>query len=166
MLYCKQGEWKAELPLGAVQGGGKGVNFGIKPWRPLASLFYLNVDIQIVPAHTGLLKELSVCASVMSFFWAPMNCGPPGSSVHGILQAGILEWVAISSSRGSSWPRDQTHPRLRCLLHWQVASLPLASLGKVLKEVRGVKNLTQCFAHRICTLNKSQPLLPESDFFP
>ena len=37
-----------------------------------------------------------------------MDCSPPGSSVHGILQARILEWVAISFSRGSSWPRDQT----------------------------------------------------------
>ena len=35
-------------------------------------------------------------------------CSPPGSSVHGILQARILEWVAISFSRGSSWPRDWT----------------------------------------------------------
>ena len=39
----------------------------------------------------------------------PMDCSPPGSSVHGILQARIPEWVAISSSRGSSQPRDQTH---------------------------------------------------------
>ena len=38
----------------------------------------------------------------------PMDCGPPGSSVHGILQARILDWVAISSSRGSSQPRDCT----------------------------------------------------------
>ena len=37
-----------------------------------------------------------------------MECSPPGSSVHGILQARILEWVAISFSRGSSQPRDQT----------------------------------------------------------
>ena len=37
-----------------------------------------------------------------------MDCGPPGSSAHGILQGRILEWVAISSSRGSSQPRDQT----------------------------------------------------------
>ena len=35
-----------------------------------------------------------------------MNCSPPGSSVHGIHQARILEWVAISFSRGSFWPRD------------------------------------------------------------
>ena len=39
----------------------------------------------------------------------PMDCSPPGSSVHGILQARILEWVALPSSRGSSWPRDRTH---------------------------------------------------------
>ena len=38
----------------------------------------------------------------------PMDCNPPGSSVHGILQAGILEWVAISSFRGSSPSRDLT----------------------------------------------------------
>ena len=36
----------------------------------------------------------------------PVDCSPPGSSVHGILQARILEWVAISFSRGSSQPRD------------------------------------------------------------
>ena len=39
----------------------------------------------------------------------PMHYSPPRSSVHGIFQARILEWVAISSSRGSSWPRDWTH---------------------------------------------------------
>ena len=39
----------------------------------------------------------------------PMNCSPPGSSVHGIFQARILEWVAIPFSRGFSQPRDQTH---------------------------------------------------------
>ena len=39
----------------------------------------------------------------------PMDYSPPGSSVHGILKARILEWVAISSLRGSSQPRDQTH---------------------------------------------------------
>ena len=59
----------------------------------------------------------------------PMDCSLPGSSLHGILQARVLEWVAISFSRGSSWPRDQTRvSRIpgRCfnlwatreLLHW------------------------------------------------
>ena len=37
-----------------------------------------------------------------------MDCSPPGSSVHAILQVRILEWVAIPSSKGSSWPRDRT----------------------------------------------------------
>ena len=39
----------------------------------------------------------------------PTDCSPPGSSDHGIFQARIIEWVAISSSRGSSRPRDQTY---------------------------------------------------------
>ena len=38
-----------------------------------------------------------------------MDCSPPGSSVHGMSQRGILEWIAISFSRGSSWPRDRIH---------------------------------------------------------
>ena len=46
--------------------------------------------------------------SVMSNSLRPMNCSLPSSSVHGILQARILEWVAISFSRRSSQPRDQT----------------------------------------------------------
>ena len=41
-------------------------------------------------------------------FCNPVDCGPPGSSVHGISQARILEWVAISFTRGSSWPRGRT----------------------------------------------------------
>ena len=39
----------------------------------------------------------------------PMDCFPPGSSVHGIFQVKILEWVAISFSKVSSWPRDRSH---------------------------------------------------------
>ena len=39
----------------------------------------------------------------------PMDCSPPGSSIHGVLQARILQWVAIPSPRGSSWHRDWTH---------------------------------------------------------
>ena len=50
-----------------------------------------------------------------------MNCSLPGSSVHGISQARILEWVAISFSRGSSLPRDQTHVSCigrQIIYHW------------------------------------------------
>ena len=52
-----------------------------------------------------------VSAKWLQFFLTlcdPMDCSPPGVSVHGILQARILEWVAMPSSRGSSQPRDQT----------------------------------------------------------
>ena len=46
----------------------------------------------------------------------PMDCSPPGSSVHGILQARILEWAAIPFSRGSSPPRDGTSiPYVSCI---------------------------------------------------
>ena len=59
-----------------------------------------------------------------------MDCSPPSSSVHGISQTRILEWVAISSSRGSSRPRDQTH--ISCvfcigrqmLSHWATWEAP------------------------------------------
>ena len=46
----------------------------------------------------------------------PMDCSLPGCSVHGIVQASILEWVAMSSSRESSQSRNQSHI-LFCLLH-------------------------------------------------
>ena len=48
------------------------------------------------------------CYQSCPTLWDLMDCSPPGSSVHGILQARILEWVAMPSSRGSSQSRDQT----------------------------------------------------------
>ena len=50
--------------------------------------------------HVHLLFQQNLCD--------PMDCSPPGSSVHGILQARVLEWDAMSSSRKSSPPRDRT----------------------------------------------------------
>jgi len=53
-----------------------------------------------------------VCAKWLQSFLTlcdAIDCSLPGSSLHGILQAGILEWVAMSSSRESSWPRNWTH---------------------------------------------------------
>ena len=76
---------------------------------------------------------MMVCACVLSHFshvrlCNPMDCSLPGSSVHGILQAKILEWVTVSSSRASSQPRDQRS--LFCLVLWQADSLPLVPPGK------------------------------------
>ena len=56
----------------------------------------------------------------------PMDCSPPGSSVHGILQARTLEWVAIPLSRGSSQPKNQT----RGLLHWRQILYHLGHQGR------------------------------------
>ena len=51
------------------------------------------------------VKPLQACLTL----WDPMDCNPQGSSAHGILQARILEWAAVLSSRGSSQLRDRTH---------------------------------------------------------
>ena len=53
-------------------------------------------------------ERVSVSCSILSDSLRPMDCSPPGSLVRGILQARILEWVAVPSSRGSSQSRDQT----------------------------------------------------------
>ena len=60
---------------------------------------------------------------VTSTLCDPMDCSPPGSSVHGILQGVLLEWVAMSSSRGSS--------HVSRLLHWQADFLPLVPQKKI-----------------------------------
>ena len=60
----------------------------------------------------------------------PMDYSLPGSSIHGISQAKILEWVAISFSRGSSQPRDQTCVSYICTGRRVAGSLPLAPPGK------------------------------------
>ena len=62
-----------------------------------------------------LFSNTQSCLTV----WDSMDCCPPGSSVHRISQARILEWVAISFFRGSSWPRDQAHISTDSLLSHQ-----------------------------------------------
>ena len=62
----------------------------------------------------------------------PMDCSLPGSSVHGILHARILEWVAISFSRGSSWPRNQTQVSYiagRFFTNWAMRDDPFPMRG-------------------------------------
>ena len=68
--------------------------------------------VTVNPASQFLLvwctpRKMLVLQSCLALC-SPMNCNPPGSAVHGILQARILEWVAIPFSRESSQPRDQT----------------------------------------------------------
>ena len=80
----------------------------------------LHPDVQsrcgfLACVHAHSLSCLTLCN--------PTDCSPPGSTVHGIFQARIAEWVAISYSRGSSWPRDWI--RISC----PADSLPLSHQG-------------------------------------
>ena len=60
------------------------------------------------PARKARIDSESEVAQSYLTLCDPMDCSLPGTSIHGILQARILEWVTISLSRGSSQPRDQT----------------------------------------------------------
>ena len=71
------------------------------------------------PFDIHLIIQSHVCVCVLTKLFQsyptlcnPMDCSPPGSSVHEILQARKLEWVTVPSSRGSSWSRDQGSPGL------------------------------------------------------
>ena len=71
---------------------------------------HLSLCVCLLPA-----KLLQSCLTLCN----PMNCSLPGSSVHGILQARTLEWVAMTFSRGSSRPRDRTHiTYTSCIGRW------------------------------------------------
>ena len=89
-----------------------------------------------------IVQKLCVLAKLLQSFpilCNSMDCSPPGSSVHGILQARILEWVAMPSSRGSS-PTQGLNLSLLCFLHWQLGSLPLVSSGRPTKTILQYKN--------------------------
>ena len=64
----------------------------------------LGIVFVLFSAHSFCVKSLQLCLTLCD----PMSGSPPGSSVHGILQARMLEWVAIFCPRGSSQPRDLT----------------------------------------------------------
>ena len=89
---------------------------------PLLSCVTLNDLLNFsLPCARVRAKLLQSCPTLCD----PTDCSLPGSSVHGIIQARILEWVAMPSSKGSSGLRDQTQCLFH-LLHWRVGSLPLA----------------------------------------
>ena len=64
--------------------------------------------LRLKMALSGQQSTQCVCTQSCPTLCSLMDFTPPGSSVHRISQARILEWVAICSSKGSSWPRDQT----------------------------------------------------------
>ena len=82
----------------------------------------ISIHLIVCTCAKSLQLYLTLCT------WLLVDHSLPDSSVHGLVQARILEWVAVSSSRGSFQPRNWTH--ISCLLHWQVGSLPLAPRQK------------------------------------
>ena len=94
----------------------------------LHSLLYpgLNRVIDVLPRCGGQSVLPHTCGYAQSCLTlcVSLDCSPPGCSVHGVFQARILDWVAISFSRGSN-----LH-----LLHWQVDSLPWSHQGSSYKE--------------------------------
>ena len=83
-----------------------------------------------------------------------MDCSPSGSTVHGILQARILEWVAISFPGRSSWPR---------LFHWQVRSSPLSHQGSPRYSVVVVQSLS-CVSTQHTGLQHTRLFCPSLSF--
>ena len=90
-------------------------------WRRCRRLSWIFID----PREKRKMKVL--VTQLCPILYNPMVCRPPISSVRGILQAGILEWVAVPFSRGSSWPRDRS--KILCIAG-KDGSLPSESLGK------------------------------------
>ena len=79
-------------------------HFQVSAWMPSPQR-----DLPNCPYLKRPLKRVKVLVAQLCLTLCDtMDCSPPGSSVHGILQARILEWVAIPFSRGSSWLKDWT----------------------------------------------------------
>ena len=114
---------------------------------------YLSIRcFKYVCVHVKLLQS---CLT----FCDHMSCSSPGSSVHGIIQARILEWFAISSSRGPSKPRDWTQVSYvscisrQILYHWATKDAPLiciicknASLKQVFRFRLNMLSLSDLFS--------------------
>ena len=91
-------------------------------------------------------KSLQSCPTLCD----PMDCSPPGSSVHGILQARILEWVAIAFSRESFWPGTKPEPPAL-----QADSLPSESPGKPpISGSKPQRDVHGLFWWRLCGTHK------------
>ena len=96
---------------------------------------YKNLAINIILNSERLKtfsKESEVAQSCPTLC-DPMDCNPPGSSIHGIFQARVLELVAISFSRASSWPSNQTwvpHIASRCSTIWATREAPRKPITK------------------------------------
>ena len=87
----------------------------MESWRETLITIYNSISTTQI--HWLNLRNITAVQSLTCVWLCnPMNCSPLSSSVHGISRARILEWVAISFSKGSSWRRDWTH--VPCIGKW------------------------------------------------
>ena len=116
----------------------------------------------LVDTCACVCQSLQSCLSLCN----PMNCSLPGSSVHGSLQARILEQVAVSSSRGSFLTQRPSQPLLSPL-HWQTGSSPLCqpeSQGALPRKIFNDKppDLQHCLGCLVTGISKHTHVLPRS----
>ena len=110
----------------------------------IKKLFSFSSLSSIRVVSSAYLKVKIEVAQLCLTLHGPMDCSLPGSSAHGIFQARILEWVAISFSRGSSWPRDQTcvsHIVGRCFTIWTTKEV----ISEVIDISPGTVDSSLCF---------------------
>ena len=102
----------------------------LKEWISLISSQVCHLPEHLLTLCPGTIIREAAHLQQLSHIWLcdPMDCIPPGSSVHGILQARVLGWVAISSSRGPSQPRDGTCASIYRSPTLQVDSLLLSPM--------------------------------------
>ena len=105
---CPSGETEAQREEGLVQGHTTSRCLSSQPLEQRVLWGNSGAGWSYEPDMWQWLQHCCLIAQWCPTFCDPMDCIPPGSSVHGISQARVLEWVAISFSRGSSQCRDQT----------------------------------------------------------
>ena len=136
-------------------------------WLAVTFLIYLYKQLNYLMKTEWCLVTKS-CLTLCD----PMDCSPPGSSVHGISQARILEWDAISFSNGYSRPRDWT--QVSCIGRWILYYWAIREAGlkhnihtqfrhrtalRYLKEDSGKSFLTFCGSHGATPLPPPCPAL-------
>ena len=129
----RSGDWQTELTQCSSAFSAPSVlSFSLPPawYQPRCSF-----------STSSLVRACSVTQSCPTLC-NPVDCSPPASSVHGVLQARILEWVSISSSRGSSWLRDQTLVSCVSCIGRQIFFPPLSHPGSPLPWLNGDNNQT------------------------
>ena len=123
----------------------------------LPSIDYPAVESEMLLMTCLTNKVVVLVAQSYPTLCDPMDCGLPGSSVHGILQARILEWIAIPFSRGSFWPRDLTWVSCiagRSFTIWATGKSHIAASSLLIRERKCVKTqrLAPGPSHTTCIL--------------